>query len=335
MEQRVPVIVLTGYLGAGKTTLLNHLLCQPGARVGVIVNDFGEVNVDAALVTGQIDEPVSIAGGCLCCIEDLSGLDAALDRLTHPKFGLDVVIVEASGIAEPGVIAKMIHFSEAERVRAGGVVDVVDAVEHFNTVDRTDQPPVRFKAATLAVINQCDRLPEAGAEDALAAIERRILAVNPDIHLVRTSNGRVDPALVYDTASTADPEDELPLAALARQAHHDAADHAHARSVTVRAPGPVDPGALLDLLEHPPAGAYRMKGTVTVETGGGRRRGFVVHVVGDRIDVASRDATGPGELVAIGSHLDVEAARPRMEAAVAVPERRDPAGLQRLLRYRR
>ncbi|MQM26200.1 CobW family GTP-binding protein [Glycomyces albidus] len=334
MNRRVPVVVLTGYLGAGKTTLVNHLLCRPGARVGVVVNDFGEVNVDAALVTGQIDEPVSIAGGCLCCIEDLSGLDAALDRLTDPKFGLDVVIVEASGIAEPGVLAKMIHFSGAERVRPGGVVDVVDAVEYFNTVDKTDQPPVRFAAATLAVINKCDRLPEAEAAGALAAIEERIRAVNPKIHIVRTSRGAVDPVLVYDTASSTDPEDELPLAALAREAHGGHADHSHAKAVTVRATGPVDPGALLELLEDPPPGAYRMKGTVTVESGG-RTRGYLVNVVGGQIDVAAHDTAGDGEMVAIGAHLDADAARPRLEAALAPPRQRNPEGLRRLLRYQR
>ena len=61
----VPVIALTGHLGAGKTTLLNHILATPGARIGAIVNDFGDINVDAALVSGQIDEPASIAGGCI------------------------------------------------------------------------------------------------------------------------------------------------------------------------------------------------------------------------------------------------------------------------------
>ncbi len=120
MAAHVPVIALTGHLGAGKTTLLNRLLREPGARIGVIVNDFGAINVDAALVTGQVDEPVSIAGGCLCCIEDVSGLDDALEQLTRPRLALDAVVVEASGLAEPGALAQLIASSRAPRVRPGG-----------------------------------------------------------------------------------------------------------------------------------------------------------------------------------------------------------------------
>jgi len=97
----IPVIALTGYLGAGKTSLLNHVLQAPGARIGVVINDFGEINVDAALVTGQVDEPVSIAGGCVCCLPDDGGLDEALEKLTDPRLALDVIIVEASGLADP------------------------------------------------------------------------------------------------------------------------------------------------------------------------------------------------------------------------------------------
>ena len=77
----IPVIALTGYLGAGKTSLLNHVLRTPQARLGVVINDFGELNVDAGLVTGQIDEPASIAGGCVCCLPDNGGLDDALTKL--------------------------------------------------------------------------------------------------------------------------------------------------------------------------------------------------------------------------------------------------------------
>lgn len=131
-----PVIALTGYLGAGKTTLLNHVLRVPGARIGVVINDFGELNVDAALVTGQVDEPASIAGGCICCLPDEGGLDEALAKLADPRLGLDAIIVEASGLADPVAISRIIRFSGVERVRHGGVVDVVDAATHFDTVDQ-------------------------------------------------------------------------------------------------------------------------------------------------------------------------------------------------------
>ncbi|MFP3589350.1 GTP-binding protein, partial [Paraburkholderia sp. SIMBA_055] len=88
-------------LGAGKTTLLNHLLRAPGARLGVVVNDFGAINVDAALVTGQVDEAAAISGGCVCCLPDSGGLDEALEKLSDPRLRLDAIIIEASGATDP------------------------------------------------------------------------------------------------------------------------------------------------------------------------------------------------------------------------------------------
>jgi len=99
----VPVIALTGYLGAGKTSLLNHVLRQPRARLGVVVNDFGDVGVDAGLLVGQVTDPAAISGGCLCCLDDAGGLDAALERLAAPRLRLDAIIVEASATpSQPG-----------------------------------------------------------------------------------------------------------------------------------------------------------------------------------------------------------------------------------------
>lgn len=332
---RVPVVTLTGHLGAGKTTLLNHLLRHPGARVGVVVNDFGAVNVDAGLVTGQVDEPASIAGGCLCCLPDAGGLDDALEKLTHPRLGLDVVIVEASGIADPLTLARMIRFSGVERVRPGGVVDVVDAVEHFGTVDRGADVPARYAVTSLVVVNKTDQLPAREGERTLARIEARVHKRNPAAQVVRTAYGRVDPALVYDAASAEDPPDQLPLAALLRDGREH--DHEHADAVTVTAAGPVGPGRLVDLLEDPPAGAYRIKGRVVVDTGRSLR-GYVVNVVGRSVHVISRrvdDAHGAGELVAIGMHLDVGQVRKRLERALEPSTRSDAHGFARLQRYRR
>lgn len=329
--RRIPVVALTGHLGAGKTTLLNHLLRQPGARVGVVVNDFGSINVDAALVSGQVDEPASIAGGCLCCIEDAGGLDDALERLAHPKRDLDVIVVEASGIAEPGALAQLIRSSGAANVRPGGVVDVIDAVEYFDTVDDGGLPPARFAVATLVVINKCDLLPPDVREETLARIEGRVRAINPHVHVIRTHGGRVDPALVYDVASVEEPEDELPLAALLRAERPAGEGHTHAASATASTPGPVDPGAVADLLAHPPPGAYRIKGTIAV-LAGHRQHGYVVHVVGRQVHANRCPPPRTSTLVAIGLDLDPTATATALETALRPAAAADPDGLRRLRR---
>jgi G3E family GTPase len=332
----IPVIALTGYLGAGKTSLLNHVLQAPGARIGVVINDFGDVNVDAALVTGQVDEPVSITGGCVCCLPDEGGLDEALEKLTDPRLALDVIIVEASGLADPVTIARLIRFSGVERVRPGGVVDVIDAATHFDVVDRGGAPPARYAAASLVVVNKLDQLPESSRADALDRIESRIRERNPHAHVVGTTGARIDPTLLYDVSDADEGSGQLSFRELLLEADADEHDHVHAASVTSTSDGCVDPGALLDLLEDPPAGVYRLKGTVAVRYRG-RVRSYVVNVVGSSIHVAAAPpAARTNCLVAIGTHFDVEAARIRVDAALQPHDGIvAAAGIRRLQRYRK
>jgi len=335
-KERIPVVVVTGHLGAGKTSLLNHLLRTPGARLGVVVNDFGALNVDAALVTGQIDEAAAISGGCLCCLPDAGGLDEALERLSHPRLRLDAIIVEASGAADPIALARLIRFSGAERIRPGGIVEVIDAVEHFRTVDTRPEPPLRYAAATLVVIGKTDLLDEDEARRAIARIGDRVRERNPTVQSIVAAQGRIDPALVFDTASAEEPDDELPIARLLREDARAHADHGHAKAVSARLTAPVSPSALIDLVENPPAGAYRIKGRVRVR-GARAERGYVVNLVGRMIHIVPLPAPPPvGELVAIGMDLDPGAAQHRLETVAATDgSRADSAGLRRLQRYRR
>ncbi|EXG82695.1 CobW family GTP-binding protein [Cryptosporangium arvum] len=339
---RVPVVALTGFLGAGKTSLLNHLLRRPGARLGVVVNDFGALNVDAALVTGQIDDAAAISGGCVCCLPDAGGLDDALRRLAQPRLRLDAILVEASGAADPIAVARLIGFSGAKGIRPGGLVEVIDAVEHFRTVDRWPEPPARYGAATLVVVNKADRLPGDDREAVLARIRERVRRRHPQVPIVTARYGRIDPALVFDTAADEDPADQLPIARLIREqdagraGHDQDHDHDHARAASVRLDRPVSPTALIDLLEAPPTGAYRLKGRVRVH-GSRAEQGFAVDVVGSLIHVAPLPEPPPvGELVAIGMELDPAGAQQRLDAVAATPaERPDTPGLRRLRRYRR
>lgn len=334
----IPVIALTGYLGAGKTSLLNHVLRMPGARVGVVINDFGDLNVDASLVTGQVDEPASIAGGCICCLPEDGGLDEALEKLSDPRLQLDAIIVEASGLAEPVAVARMIRFSGVERVRAGGVVDVIDAARYFDTVDRDDSPPARYGAASLVVINKLDQLPDAARTGTVERIKSRVRERNPDAHVVSATGARIDPALLYDVADDVDESGQLSFRQLLLDAEREARphDHVHADSVTVTSTGCVDAGALLDFLEHPPAGVYRIKGTVAIRYRS-RERAYVVNVVGTSIHVAdARPGAASNSLVAIGTHINKEhtlaSAAAAIQPAGGVTE---TAGIRRLQRYRR
>ena len=332
--QAVPVIALTGYLGAGKTTVLNHVLRTPGARIGVVINDFGELNVDAGLVTGQVDEPASIAGGCICCLSDDEALDEALAKLADPALGLDAIIVEASGLADPVAISRIIRFSGVDNVRWGGVVDVVDAREHFDTVDRDALPPARYAVASLVVVNKLDRVPDADRDATLARIEARVRELNPAAHIVGVSAGRIDPTLLYDvTARSAEPG-QMSFRDLLLDRREDDHDHVHADSVTVTSQGGIDADALFDLLEAPPAGVYRLKGVVAVNSRAAVRR-YVVNLVGTTVHVAAApERADANHLVAIGMHLDVEEVRARVGIALA-PGSSSAGGLKRLQRYKR
>ncbi len=327
----IPVIALTGHLGAGKTTLLNHLLGHPGTRIGVVVNDFGDINVDAGLVAGQVDEPASIAGGCICCLPDGGGLDEALIKLADPARRLDAIVVEASGLADPVAIARIIGFGQIRGVRPGGLVDVVDAVNHFDTVDCGTLPPVRYGAASLIVVNKLDRVPEKERSAVMQRVTQRAAQRNPRVHVVGTIGGRIDPELLFDASPSAH-VGQLSFLDLVPEHDH---NHVHADAVTVSSEGFVDPGALFDLLEEPPPQVFRLKGTVAVRHRSTVRT-YVVNLVGGAIDIGTAPAGATTNcLVAIGMHLDIPDVRARLDDALRpVSGSVSAQALRRLQRYR-
>ena len=373
-RSRVPVIALTGYLGAGKTTLLNHLLRTPGARLGVVINDFGDINVDAALVTGEVDEPASVAGGCLCCMPDAGGLETALERLTMARPDLDAILIEASGLAEPANLVRLLRSTALRRVRYAGLIDVIDAVNDERTVSASNAleaaeaaesaagtestagtggaaaPPARYSAATLVVVTKTDLLAADERRHALDRVTGRVHSRNPRVLVIEAAHGRIDPLLVMDVAHEGAPADELPLAELTRRARAETCDnhhaHAHAESFTVPAPLPVSPGALADLLESPPTEAYRLKGVLDVAVGAGRSgpssrvRRVIVNVVAGQVHVEAERPYRSVQLglVAIGTHLG-EDVRRRLEKAgrpaQGPSESAESADVARLDRIRR
>ncbi|SCK50112.1 GTP-binding protein [Streptomyces sp. WMMB 322] len=352
--RRVPVIVLAGFLGSGKTTLLNYLLRNSGGtRIGAIVNDFGSIEIDAMTVAGQVDSMVPLGDGCLCCAVDTSDMDGVLERLARPSAGMDVIIVEASGLAEPETVIRMILASGSRHSVYGGLVEVVDGAE-FETV-RVRHPELdrHVRAADLVVLNKSDRV----GETELRRLRETLEETAPGIPVVPAEHGRIDPALLFDPVHRPRPPvEQLSFDALLRDEAEDAgggADedhtgHLHAayESVEFTSATALDPRRFLAFLDSRPPGLYRIKGFVDFGAAD-PVNSYSVHAVGGFLRFApSRRKTGeagetgetgeaaPTQLVMIGAGTDGDALRKELAACVAdasVPP--DPQAMWGVLRY--
>lgn len=320
VRRLVPVVLVAGFLGSGKTSLLNNLLRgDHGVRIGVIVNDFGSVNIDAMMVAGQVDSTVSLSNGCLCCAVDVGEMDAMLDRLTRAD--IDVIVVEASGLAEPRNMVRMILGSENPRIGYGGLVVVVDAAEFDDTRRRHPELDLHVRMADLLVLNKTDLIDDVAVD----ALRGRVGALNDRSPVLETTHGRVDSRLLFDEVVRVDEGPrQMSLDELLVEDQCGDGDHEHLhdryRSVTFTSAAPIEPRALVRFLEDPPAGLYRVKGFVYFGIPGHTQR-YLLQTVGRhiRFDRAPwrRGHERGTELVLIGSGIDEEAVQRGLAACVA------------------
>ncbi|MDF1734650.1 MAG: GTP-binding protein [Minwuia sp.] len=293
----LPVTVIGGYLGAGKTTLVNHLLRHAaGRRLAVLVNEFGDLPIDADLIEAEDDNLIAIAGGCVCCSYGNDLVLAMLD-LTKMIPRPDHVLLEASGVALPGAIAATVGILPDYEL--AGVVVMADAeTARQRAGDRYLGDTVRqqFAQADIIVLNRTDLVPPSERE----AVRDWLISEYPAARQVSTERGQLPPEILlgFREAREAATGQPGPLHG----------DHHQLVSASAVPEGPVDAQAIADRLIAPDLGLLRAKGVVQDFRAGL----MLVQIVGSRAEVtpappgsdvgmvciASRDAAGDSELLA-------------------------------------
>jgi G3E family GTPase len=304
-SSHIPVTVITGFLGAGKTTLLNRILTEKhGKRIAVIENEFGEVGVDHQLVIQSDEEIFELNNGCICC-RVRGDLIRILAKLRQRRDKFDYVLIETTGMADPGPVAQTFFTDEEvkESFKLDGIVTVVDAKHvglHFDDM-REVREQIGF--ADVILLNKTDLV----AAVELEKTEARIRKMNPMAKVYRTENSTVDLDNVlnvggFDLKRALELEpDFLKTDEEHEHEHHDhdhdhdehdheheEHDHHHAEDVTsvgIRQLGDLDEKKLSDwlgtLLRTKGQDIFRMKGVLAVK---GRAMRFVfqgVHMLMD------------------------------------------------------
>jgi len=303
-SKKIPITAIQGFLGSGKTTLLNHIL-QHNHRlnIGVVVNDFGDINIDAKLVKSSSEKKLELSSGCICCSLQTLDLQEAIDQFTYSDSKIDYILIEASGLAEPRDLALTLRSTIGIKVRLDSIVTVIDAKNLEQNADNQAIARDQILFSDFIVINKTDLI----TKQKLSQIRQMIEAFNPRARVFETIKAKLDIRLLLDQNRISN----KPLS-VTDESHTSHDDHLHSQytHVTWQVDKPLDPMKFQTFCNRLlPNTVYRAKGILHFGLKGGNRK-FIYQHVGVRAELSWQNWHGElaqTDLVFIGKNLDKKA----------------------------
>ena len=294
---RAPVTIVTGFLGSGKTTLLNRLLTSGAAgRVAALVNDFGAIDIDAALVSSVAGDVVQLSNGCVCCTIN-SDLYNAANQVLALDPPVDRIVVETTGLADPLPVGlTFLQTDLRERTNLDAVITVVDCANFALDLFKADAAMAQIVHGDIIILNKTDLVSQAAVE----SLEARIGALKRRARFLRSVHGQIPFALVLDI-----PEGAANLDATRKPAHTHAAEREQFQAFSFELSAPISAERFQTWLDSSlPAGLYRAKGLVRFDSSPDT---FVFQLCGARASYDVFDQPlDASRLVFIGRGIDRE-----------------------------
>lgn len=275
---KTPITIITGYLGAGKTTLLRNILNNADQKLAIIMNEFGEINIDGKIIKGKNVNMTELLGGCVCC--SLTGeFEAAIKEIID-KVKPDAIVVETTGVAEPDAVVVDIQDNLPD-LRLDGVITVVDsdAIIKFPTIGHTGR--MQIEIADIILLNKVDLIDN----KKLKEVENKIKSINEAAAIIKTEKCNVDNEILFGINTKRTAKKHKP---------HVIKEH-YFKFETEKL---IDKGKFEDFVKNMPKNVYRAKGFVKTNDGD-----LLFNYVAGRHDFEEFESKKT-ELVFIGEDID-------------------------------
>ncbi|GAB4336696.1 MAG: GTP-binding protein [Leptolyngbyaceae cyanobacterium] len=326
VPQRVmPVTIITGFLGSGKTTLLNHILNnRHGLKIAVIVNEFGDIDIDSQLLVSVDENMVQLGNGCICCTINQSLVHTVYEMVDRHE-SVDYIVVETTGIADPlPIMLSFVSTKLRDVTRLDSVLTVVDAESFTPSHYDSEAALNQILFGDIILLNKTDLVSPQVVDD----LENYISSIKPGARIISTRYGEVPLPLILDIGFN-DASTYLNSSQLTHEHHnHKHSHHLENDGFIAVSFGseslpeqlrqrPFDLPKFQNFLDHLSPDVYRAKGIVWFQ---GSQLRHILQLSGKRCDMKSERSQSPkhNQLVFIGRNLNAELIKAQLVECIAI-----------------